>query len=255
MNKLEMKHQSAEIARDAMRQAGITQITSVMGHIPEVLEAMEIDSEYMRSRVETELNKKTGNPLNALLRLLGLRIINTKKATESMGLEDSQSFTVAFDEGDGTMESMLKLNPATLSGVSAAIAAELAEAEQKIRADRMSTREESSRIFSELDKKQQECNQLNADLAGLRATVMERAQYMLSLIGPGDSPIGSQLEEMLEDMGITVYWCHENAPFSGAAMFTELRCDNPSQRRMKPCLADENGVILKGLRFIPKNTD
>lgn len=255
MNKLSIKQKATEIAREAARQKGISQTTEVMGYIPEVIEAVEIDSEYIRRRVEDELNKKTGNPINALLRLMGLRIVSTRKAAEELGLEEEQTFTVGFDGEDGQMESMLKLNEKKLAASSGKIAAALSGIETSFREERRTSKEHCSVIFTELDKKTQECAQLSADLLGQKNAVMERTQYMLSLLGKdADSPVAEQLTEMLEDLGVTVYW-QADAAFSGTAMFTELKCDNPDSRRMKPCLADKDAVLMKGIRFVSKTAE
>ena len=79
MNKLNMKQKAIEVAREAGRQTGLTQSADIMNHVPVLIESVEIDSEYIRQRVETELNRKTGNPINALLRLMGLRIVSTRR--------------------------------------------------------------------------------------------------------------------------------------------------------------------------------
>lgn len=256
MNKLSMKQKATEIARESARQSGITQTTEIMGYVPELIESVEIDSEYMRKKVENELNKKTGNPVNALLRLMGLRIVSTRKATEELGLEEDQSFTIGFDESDGRVESMLKINQKKLSASSEKMAAALSAVESNFREERQKSKDQNSIIFGELDKKTQECAQLNADLVGQKAAVMEHAQYMLSLLGKNaDSSIAEQLVEMLEDIGVYVYWEAEEVSFSDAAMFTELKCENPESRRMKPCLASEDAVLMKGIRFVAKSIE
>lgn len=256
MNKLRMKQKATDIVREAARKKGISQTGGVMGCVPELMEAVEIDSEYIRNRVETELNKKTGNPVNALLRLLGLRIVNTRKATEELGLEDAHSFTIGFQDPDDPAESMLKLNEQKFTASSERIAAELSAAESSFLEERRKSKEQGSVIFGELDKKNQECAQLKADLMGQKAAVMERTQYMLSVLGrDSGSPILEQLTEMLEDIGVSVHWEAGGTPFSDSAMFTELKCENPGSRRMKPCLASEDAVLMKGIRFVSRSAE
>lgn len=251
MNKLSMKQKATEIVREAVRQNALSQTAEAMGYVPELIESVEIDSEYMRKRVETELNRKTGNPLNALLRLLGLRIVSTRRAAEELGLEEEESFTIGVEQSGGNMESMLKINPAKLTQASGKMALALSAVESGSREERQKSRDQYGLLFGELDRKTKECEQLSADLAGQKAAVMEHAQYMLSLLGKeDDSPIAKQLVEMLDDMGVRVYW--EAEGFSDAAMFTELRCDEPGSRHKKPCLASEDAVLLKGIRFVGK---
>lgn len=255
MNKLSMKQKVTEIARDSARQCGLTQTADIMGFVPELMESVEVDLEYVRKTVEQELNKKTGNPVNVLLGLLNLRIVNTRKVTEELGLEE-QSFVISVDEKDSCAESMLKVNQQKLAAAANKAAAGLAAVEASFREEREKSRNESSRLFSELDKKNQECEQLNADLQGQKAAVMEHAQYMLSLLGrEADSPVGAQLLEMLEDIGVYVHWKVGEAPFTEAAMFTDVRCDEPAGRRMKPCLASKEAVLVKGIRFVAKDAE
>lgn len=251
MNKLEMNHQTAEIVREAVRKGEITQTASVMSHIPELLSAVEIDSEYMRKRVENELNRKTGNPINAVLGLMGMRIVRTKNAAKSLGLAEEDIFTVRTDKNNRGAESMLKINKNALGSVSEKMVQKLADVEKTAREDRQKSRDDISKVFAELDKATRECSQLSADLAGQRNAIMERAQYMLSLMGEqsAESEIGRQIIEMLEDIGVIVYWTSENAPFADSAMFTELKCDDPQQHHMKPCLASSDAVLIKGIRF------
>lgn len=256
MNKLEMRRQTAEIIRKAVRQGEITQTASALSHIPDLLGAVEIDSEYMRKRIESELNKKTGNPINALLGLLGMRIVKTKNATESLGLEEEDIFTVRIDKNVRGVESMLKINRQSLIRTSEKMVQELSDVEKTVREDRKKSREDSSRVFTELDKKALECSQLSADLAGQRNAVMEHAQYMLSLMGEqaaAESEIGQQIKEMLEDIGVFVYWTADGAPFSDSSMFSELKCDSLERHHMKPCLASGDAVLIKGIRFVTMN--
>lgn len=255
MNKLNMKQKAIEVAREAGRQTGLTQSADIMNHVPVLIESVEIDSEYIRQRVETELNRKTSNPINALLRLMGLRIVSTRRATEELGLEEEPSYTIGFDARNGHTESMLKLNEEKLVAASSQMAASLFAVEDSCREEHRKLKEQGTAAFGALDQKNQECAQLSADLLGQKNAVMEHAQYMLSLLGRDvDSPIAEQLTEMLEDIGVRVYWDSEGAPFSKGAMFTELKCENPAARRMKPCLADEETVLMKGLCFIAKQS-
>jgi len=256
MNKLTMNQKVTEILQEAARQKDISMTTDVMGCIPDLIESVEIDSEYIRKKVETELNKKTGNPINALLKLMGLRIVRTRMISDELGLGDAESFTIDFEETDENQESMLKIDPEKLALSSGKMAATLAAVEAGIYDERRKYKEQGGVVFGELDKKTQECNQLSADLHGQRAAVMEHTQYMLSVLGrDSDSPIAAQLVEMLEDIGVTVYWEAEQSPFSNSAMFTELKCENPESRRIKPCLANEETILMKGIRFTSRSAE
>lgn len=250
MNKLDMKNKATQIAREASRSAGLSQTAQAMGYLPDVIEAAQIDAEYLIRRVEAELNRKTGNPINALLRLMGLRIVRTHNAAQTLGLDEEETYTIVYDEEAGCGESLLKINEKKLAQAADKIARSLLDVEEANRRDRQQDKANTGAVFTELDRTSQECAQLRSDLQGQKTAVLERVQYMLSLLGSqDDSPIRSQLTELLEDLDVTVYWEAEGAPFSDSAMFAELKCSNPESRRMKPCLGDDTGVLLKGLRF------
>lgn len=256
MNKKQMKQKTVEIVREAARKNGISQTTDIMNCVPEVTGAVEIDSEYIRRKVEAELNKKTGNPLNMLLGLMGLRIVNTHRTAEELGPEKDAAYSIDFCEKNDNLESMLKINEGKLAATSKKIAAALSAVEAGIRDERKKNKEQSTVIFGELDRKTRECGQLSADLAGQKTAVMERTQYMLSLLGKdSDSPILGQLMEMLDDIGVKVHWDTEEVQFSDSAMFTELKCEDPESRHMKPCLANEDSVLIKGIRFVPRTSE
>ncbi len=241
MNKMDMKSKTAEAVRQAISGAELAQSADVMQQIPELMECVELDREDLRSRVQAELNRKSGNPVNSLLALVGLRLVSTRKAAEEID--------IVPDGSQG--QCALKVDLKKFTAVLASMARKLALLETSAREEKTKAREESSRIFWELDQRNQENEQLAADLRGQRAAVVERCQYILSLLGPEDSSaIARQMTEMLEEIGVTAWWEEGDAPYSG--MFTQLRCDDPESRRIKPCMTDSSGVLVKGLRFCQK---
>lgn len=244
MSQMKIKHKAEQVVREAARNRKISETADVLYAVPELMDAVEIDTERLQEKAWEELNRKTVNPINALLRLMNLRIINTRKTAEVLLLEDGEEVRT---------DSMLRLNTSKLDQAAKKLTGTLEDIEKRQREERRQSREQSSTVFTELDRKTRECAQLQADMKGQQEAVMDHAQYMLSLMGKeDDSPVARQLVEMLEDIGIAVWWEAADVPFTESAMFTEIVCDDPENRRGKPCLTNEAGVALKGVRFVRK---
>lgn len=254
MREDQLKAQTAEVVRQAIRQEGIVQTASALDYIPELIGAVEFDLEHFQSIVIAELNKKTGNPVNAILGLLGLRIISTKDPLRTLGLEDDDAKIVS--DGDcssaGNIRGMMKLNQDKLEAAMSKMASALAGVEKQAEERRQAVRSESSQLYMQLEKTQQAYEQLTIDHNSQRSAVLERVQYMLGLCGPEDcdTPMTRQLTELLDDLDVQVYWANQEAPFPESAMFTTLRCEDTTKRKAKPCLANSQGVLLKGVKFV-----
>ena len=253
-----LKAQTAEIVRQTIRQEGIVQTASALDYIPELIGAVEFDLEHFQNIVIAELNKKTGNPVNAILGLLGLRIISTKDPLRTLGLEDDDAEIVS--DGDcssaGNIRAMMKINQDKFEAATSKMTCALAEVEKQTEERRQAVRSESSQLYMQLEKAQQSYEQLTIDHNSQRNAVLERVQYMLGLCGPEacDTPMAQQLTELLDDLDVQAYWSNQDAPFSESAMFTTLRCEDTTKRRAKPCLANGQEVLLKGVKFVVAET-
>ncbi len=253
-----LKTQTAEIVRQAVRQEGIVQTASALEYIPELIGSVEFDLEHFQNIVIAELNKKTGNPVNAILGLLGLRIISTKDPLKTLGLEDDDAEIVADGNCCSTrnIHAMVKLNQDKFEATASKITCALAEVEKQSEERRKAGRSESSQLYMQLEKVQQSYAQLTIDHNSQRNAVLERVQYMLGLCGPEacDTPMAHQLTELLDDLDVQVYWANQEAPFPESVMFTTLKCEDTTKRRAKPCLTNGQEVLLKGVKFVAAET-
>ena len=64
-----------------------------------------------------------------------------------------------------------------------------------------------------------------------------------------DTPMVQQLIELLDDLDVQAYWGDQEAPFPEAAMFAILKGEDHTKRRAKPCLANGQEGLLKGIKF------
>lgn len=258
MREDKLKAQSAEIVRQAIRQEGIVQTAGVLDCIPELIGAVEFDLEHFQNIVVAELNKKTGNPVNAILGLLGLRIISTKDPLRTLGLEDDNAEIVSDGEcrSAGNVRAMIRINQDKFEAAASKMTCAFAEVEKQAEDRRQAARSENSQLHVQLEKAQHAYEQLTIDHNSQRNAVLERVQYMLSLCGPEscDTPMTQQLTELLDDLDVQVYWANQEAPFSESAMFTILKCEDTTRRRAKPCLANDQEVLLKGVKFVVAET-
>ncbi len=251
MNHLEIKQHTSELVRDMVRKEGLVHTADVMNLIPLLMSCVRIDTAGVRQKIEAELNKKTANPINALLGLLGLRIVNTKHVMRSAGLGDTAEPVTLGCVNGTVLESMLMLEETQFRTDGVKIVQRLKDYENQQTSDRLADREHNGRLHRKLDEKTEECERLQADLQGQTQMVAAQCQYVLSLIGQEnmEQPVAKQLLEMLSAMGIRVYWTAEEAPFPDHAMFKALPSRSPDQERRMPCMAEENRVLELGVRF------
>jgi len=257
MNEDTLKQQAAEIVRRAIREEGALQAAELSDALPLLADYVSFDLEELQGRIRTELQKRTANPINILLGVVGLRIINTNRPLPSLeddSLAPWEEELVIDRTGDGgeSLRAMLCLDEA---GFEAAVREQVraaVQAEEQAAAERAAHREAAARLHTQLEKAEGDFAQLRADYAAQRQAVMERTQHMFSLCGqePDDPRMAQQLEELLEDLDVRIYWPDSEAPFPKQAMFTTLKCADPSRRRTKPCLADDSGILLKGVCFV-----
>ena len=90
----------------------------------------------------------------------------------------------------------------------------------------------------ELDRRTAAQKQSNDDLDSFRRDVAQRVQYMYSLrdASAKDDPLFAQLAELLEDLDMEALWAAEGTELKEAAMFSVLKCDDPSKKSGKPCI-------------------
>ena len=252
MKKQELILKAGEITKDVIRGGNVDGPADVLELVPETLSSVVVDRGYIKSCIERELNRSTANPINALLKLIGLRIVRTRAEidglsdaiTEGRGVELRQS-------GNGDLDSFLMLDADVLRSAIMKMADALSRTERERCEEREAEREKYELAHGELTRASARAEQLTADLADIRKTVAERAQYMLGHAGQGaSSPEIDQLLELLDDLDMKVYWDASQAPFTESSMFSVLKVPDLTGRRPRPCVVWSGTVLAKGLKFV-----
>lgn len=253
MKEQDLIREAKEIAKQIIREGKVTGSTDVLESVPELLTSVVIDRAYIKACIERELNRATGNPINALLKLVGLRIVCTKKEINNL----SESLTAGSEvelrqTGEGNFASFLMLDGDRLRAGLTEMAEKLSNAEIERRREREAERSQYNLAHDELTRAASQAAQLTVDYADIRKTVAERVQYMLSLSGPsGDEmDMTAQLMELLDDLDMTAYWNAGDAPFTEGAMFSTLKVPDLTGRRPRPCIVCGGAVLAKGLKFV-----
>ncbi len=255
MRKDEIKQRAGDIVRDAVREREIASNVKVLGYVPDMLDSVSIDTRYILSCVDNELNKRTANPLNALLGLFGLRIVHPKNTISDLSAEfgsGTESGVTLEVEDNSKMASFLRVDEAQLKSAIGKMADELRQVESDQQSMQHSLREQNASLHKEMDKASGQLTQKSTDLNYQRNAVAERAQYMLSLVGesPSDTTMCDQIKELLADLELSAHWTTTSIEQKETAMFSILKCDEPEKRRNKPCIMSGSDVFLKGVRFV-----
>lgn len=239
-----MKEIIYEKAKDLVDEKDLNYTATTLNQIADVVECVEIDQEKLKNKIIEELRKKSNNPFNALLQLLGLRMVNINNPEKSFGC-------VSYDKYDGasafTFKDLLKLND-RFDRTYENIADSLVVVEKSLEA----RNGDLEKALKMLDKKSSEFNNLKVEYEHQRQEILERAQYILSVAGENteDDSLVEQVVEMLADIGVTVFWSVEGADFSERVMFDCYKVRSTEDKKVKPCFVADGKVVLKGLKFI-----
>lgn len=250
MKKQEIRQKAAEVVRDAVRESNLVRTAGLLDQLPGILECIELDRGHILQCVNAEL-RQTRNPINAILGLFGLRIVNTDSTMRKMAhrLEGGDDPQVQLTPGD-TDEALVRLNSDKFRQDLQGFIDALARLEQDQDQRDVEGKDRNSLLHSELDRRSREAEQLRVDLTGQRQMVADRLQYMLSISADDpDSPLARQAAELLEDMDIQVYREGQEGPFPQEAMFTVLAIGAGEKRKGKPCLVYNGQILCKGLKF------
>ena len=252
MNMNEIRQRGLSIARDSVRQENLVSTGGVLELLPDALESMSMDKEYLLRRIEDELRKPTMNPLNAVLGIFGMRIIHTENTLSTLGGElEGESGLRVTEESAGEASQFLRLNEETLAGAAKEMAERLGAAERSAKETEIYLKEQNAALHAEAERGNEALSQLRADYQDALKSVAERVQYILSLQGPdGADAVTKQLGELLTDLNMEAVW-HGELPDESAAegLFTVFRTTGTERRREKPCVLLDGKPLLKGVRF------
>lgn len=235
--------------KNEIRKGKLVRSKDVLAQLPALVDPICIDKTQMRNSIEDCLSNH--NPLNAVLKLFGVQIIQQEKAINSLlgSGSDEGEISISFD--DLYSKQWLTLNPKEFQATVERIGQMLYELESQATEAYDEEKKRGDDLFTKYEKLVREYNELKYSVDANEKMIAERVQYLLSLHGK-DAADNEQLVELLKDMDIEVYWDCSTAPFTDAAMFTEYVVEDAISVNGKPCLVRDGAVFAKGIRFLTK---
>ena len=241
-----LKQTAEEIVRQSMRDQGITQRFDMADGISGIMEGVTVDRKNLQDCLSRILQGNTVNPINALLRLFGFRLVSNNGAQKE--LDSLLSLSSIEAEDSGRLLSFVKLDEKTMRGAADKIAQSLGSLQRQWSEERQAQLERVNAMQADIDSMRQSQEQTLAQAERQRVLIAEQVQYMLSLQGKNGSMTGP-LTELMEDLDLTVCWDAGDGALPEAAMYSTLKCDAPENRKMKPCILAGGRVLVKGLKF------
>ncbi len=243
MSQQNVRDTAAEIVRSTLRERGMNGNAEALRAIPDAVGSVKVNEAGLRKVLERILESR--NPLNALLGVLGFRLVNTRRlgGRGGIGLESS---------GQG-LERLLSVDEPQLRAAVEKMAAALAAGESASGDEIRALRAKHNQMCRDLEGVRQELAQTSRECDAARQAVAERVQYIFSLSGPEgqDSPVAEQLTELLSDLEMEAVWPGEDAP---TALFSRIRAEDPERHRGKPCIRSGGRVLAKGICFVKADT-
>lgn len=253
MSEKSVKQSTMDVVREVIRQKDIVEMVDVLYLLPDLMECVDLDQEYMKNRVSSLLNKKTVNPINALLGLLGLRIVNINKTIEDCMNGDDNYVEVGEVILENGSQSMLTVEPMRVRKLVEQIA-EILKSKEDEKNDRITGhRDQVSTLVDKLNTLEKKYNQLQIDHEAMCKDVLTTAQSMMSKAKvKKDQLAEEQATELLEDFGARAFWSVEGTDYSDKAMFNIYVYDDPTTLPEKPCIIGKEGILIKGVKYIAK---
>lgn len=252
MTKQELKQQITDVVRGTLRKEGCySESGDALLGLGEVVDSICVDRERILSHVSQALNEGR-NPLNALLGLVGLRIVSPERTVREIGStigEESRGEMIVEETGTAAgIDSLLLVDREKAAAAVERMALDLHEKSAAGSRTIESIRDQMDKSHSEMERTGAELQQLRADHQETLRQIAAWAQRIL--VPDGGDPMTGKVMSLLEDMDISVYWDAESAGFSPSAMFTTLRRSPSYQGRNQPCLVRDGQVLLKGVLLI-----
>ena len=238
------------VVKDEIRKGRLVKSKDILTMLPELIDAVHIDETRLRNSVEQCLT--TANPLNSLLKLFGVQLINKEAILNRLHLSCGAQDSISVQMDDSYARYWFALDLEKFRAIVEKIAEKLFELETQANQTFDDERSRGDSLFIKYENLLKEHNTLRYSAEANEKMVAERIQYILSLSIKDPDPGNEQLIELLKDLNIEVYWDSTEAPFPDEAMFTEYVVEDATLVATKPCLVRNNAVYIKGMRFIKK---
>lgn len=242
MDKQELKQKVTEMILDEKRKGEVLELSEVLDDASELVLSVGLDRKYIYDSAKSYLTEEGRNPVNAVLGIIGYRIVRSDTMRRVEPDPESQG---------GAISSAYKLNEEKCRESIEKIGAKLSEFEKKCSERDAERVDRINELIAGLEKEQQKNEQIQRDSRAMISMMADRIQYMLSIIGPEKtgSLLEKQVYEMMEDLDIEACWDAEAKKFPESMMFNRLVVENVSEYKMKPCLIRQDQILVKGCRF------
>ena len=239
-----------EFITDEIRKGKLVKSKEVLTMLPDLIDTVHIDRRKMRISIEQCLC--SANPLNAVLTLIGVQLIDKEKTITRLLNSSSEENSVSIQVDDSCAKRWLTLNSKEFKAIVEKVAQKLLELETQANQIYEEEKQRGDKLFGKYESLLKEYNELKSSMETNEKMIAERIQYILSDSGKDVVSDNRQLIELLKDLNIEVYWDDDGASFSDSAMFTEYVVDDEVYVGTKPCLIRNDSVFVKGVRFIKK---
>lgn len=255
MTKQELKQQISDVVRSTLRKDGYySESGDALLLLGDVIDSISVDHNRILSQVRQALNEGH-NPLNTLLGLVGLRIVNPERTMRDIGStigEEPRAEMIVEETGAAaSIDSLLRLDKKKIADAVERMALDLHEKSVANSQIIDSIRDQMNKSHSEMERTNTELQQLRIDHQEILRQIALWAQRIL--VPDSSDQMSEKVMSLLEDMDISVYWDTKNNVFSPSAMFTTLRRSPSYQGRNQPCLVKDGQVLLKGVLLIDED--
>lgn len=242
MTRQEMQAMIRGIIHDEKHGGSVLDLTDVLDRLADVCDAIEPNRSAMQKELQAVFDSYGNNPINGLLKLMGLKIVNIEKMTLAL---DSEA-----DNPNQLFDTLCSVDEARLRGTVADIARALQAYEEDRRERERALSDQLNGLIRRLDEASVEREQLLSDADAALHSVAGHCQRMLGrLAEDGGGDTSARLCEMLRDLDITVHWHDEGEP-DGGAMFICLVVDEQESQCELPCMMKGGAVVCKGVHLV-----
>lgn len=238
MKKSQLKKAISDAVSQKTYNDDIIQTRRAVECIPRIIDAIDVDKESFKNKIEVLINR-SGNTINAILKIFGLKMINGKRLEWEC-------------ENDADLFSdMLKLDVDLLSAELENMVKVLSEYEKTCTKQIDEGQKSIKEQFKENEKLKNEINQIKSQNNIKENQMLKSIQQLISLEyskNGENSEVYKQISEMLQDMEINVFWGNDEDSSE-----TEFQTFNITKKRQnmcgKPCLKRGEEVVLQGLKY------
>lgn len=240
-----VKETVAAIVRDEVRKGNLGELSSVMERVPDLFNALDVDVARIQNEISDIIRRSgTGNPLNAILSLFGLRMIR-EDCAERDGAGASilhQCFTI----DSGMMEKQV-----------AAFASALADYTKRAQEKQNSLNEDYNQMYQEVNKLRDEFASARRNWDAVQHETVGTLQqiYRLAIAGDMESVL-SEIAEASSTLGYQMLEAPQSQDDRNFDIQKTEKLKKPARQVnesqiyvLYPAMKSEKGDLIKGFAY------